>query len=632
MRLITTLTGLALSTSIFLLWPSKPETLNDGIDETPYANTNPKGTTKPSVSSGTSATALAFNWRIGDESVYQAEWSVGPVQQGLANSSLFSYEIQRKVLEVTEQSVLIAAAVTNFELNDGSNTDYSSLKDELEQQVSYIQYSLNGAIEELLVSKSLAIPDAMTLRQLNGLEVQLPTAPLSIGDTWSAEEVNDNGSLNTQYTYSGPLFIEKAITKINVADPMQGGFKLEVGDNYYSIELGESWINSYSGSDVVQVVNNNEIVSQLQNSLYVQLIPGEKAYLLNGITLDSYHRDRSLLASTLDELNPTKVSKWTKIREKEKLKVYEDITVDAITERFYSGISKASNHQQTVEFIEDLANWIKFDPSRAKEIEKILTSVGLESVVTSRMMHALEQASESHEVQQVLANLYSNDSLPDIIREQALVALSGIKGNVSPALIELLVNDASQHQYEQSAGPILNLGALAANNNYAAQELEQNFGKLLTPELKTDANQLTAVIDAYTNGELTNSAFSSYIEQHHIDHESTSVRLAAINYLSEVKQAEAGTFIALLNDADTNVQSASVSALFKASSQAGAQHGLELALQPSTDDAVRLEVLSQLGQNETLSQTYAHQIREVSSVTESEEIKQIIDSILTKNG
>lgn len=574
---------------------------------------------------------LKHNWPTNEEIAYSMAWSIKQDGSTAQPGTLIKANWHFKILEVQNDTVLIATQLDHVILDDGAANDYSSLVTMLEKEVVYILYSLSGELKNVYWSKEIALKDSMTLRQINSVEVALPdkskiTAP---GNQWKHIEPSINGDAEILYTFFSETNLSKETLSYDSNNGQDMGFELEVDDSLYTIVLGNVWLNEYKGAETFTISNDQNVLSSITSSLNLTRLLPLKTKLLSAFDAKGFYAIRDQKLTNKLDMGNVRDGAWDEVQQKKISEAYKGVPLNQVITDLRDAIKHAKNHQETVSATNELANWIQANESNPGELVDLLKTQNLTSGETARMVHALELASNSPEAQVALAKLFTDPSLPDLLREQALVAAGGVKPPAAPGLIDSLVDAALSTDMDLGNTPLLNLGVLANSDKFAAIALEQHFGSMLSLGSDIDPARLSTVIDAFTNSGLSSDIYISSIQEILLTQESADLKVAATEYLSAVANSPAENFLTTLSDSNTEVQIAGVKAMFNVSPTEGAANSLAHANLESTSDRVRLEILSQLKDHKGLEQQYVSDIKSINNVTDSENVQLAIQELLT---
>lgn len=599
--------------------------------DTPYAYEQQSKKPIQSKNENKLAHPLKHNWTVNEEIAYDMVWSIKQDSSVAPAGTRIEANWHFKVLEVENDKVLAVTRLNKVTIDDGAANDFGALTAMLEKEVIFVRYSRSGKLINIYWSNDLALKDSMTLKQINSVEVALPdtnkdTVP---GSQWKYLEPSINGDAEILYTLLSKTSLSKETLRYNANNGQNMGFELEVDDSLYTVLLGNVWIDEYKGAETLTISNDQKVLTSVTSSVLLKRLPTLDNKLLSDLEANNFYEIRDkMLTSTLDPEN-VRVGAWDEVQQKKLSKSYQGIPLKQVVTDLIDAIKDAENHQQTVSATKELANWLQADGRNPEELVQLLRNQNFSSDETARMVHALELASSSPEAQVALGNLFADPTLPDLLREQALIAAGGVNPPAAPGLIDSLVNAAVYKDTGLGSTPLLNLGVLASTDKSAALALEQNFGSMLLPGLDIDSALLSTVIDAFTNSGLSSDVYKNSIQEILLTQESADLKVAAAEYLSAVAKVPAKNFLTTFSDSNTEVQIAGVKAMFRVSATEAANYSLAHANLESTSDRVRSEILSQLKDHKELSQQNATSIKAINNITDSESIHESIKELLS---
>lgn len=577
------------------------------------------------------STLVNYGWREGALLSYRVHSELAQTSAASAHPPMTIDAVWHvKILAVNADVVHAATSLEEVVVKQGT-TRATLVEQALTARRAFLELAPNGVVRRVHVPAELPTTDAAMLRELNTVEVALPSdlGKRRAGSSWVHTEATPSATAQVKYTAVNAKTIVKERTRYTATDAQSGSFELKIASSKYTARLGPIWLDHYAGEEELAVTGAGKTITSLVSRISLERIERPPVPALATVSAAEMAEALRTSHAAVQAAAPGK-SAWEREQRKRLQEAYADVPLQAALDHLRQTVASAERHVDTIDATRALSDWLLAKPGRPAELARALSSGNHDPGLSARMIHALELASSEPEAQAALAQLVRDQSLPDHLREQALVAAAGVDGQASDELRDtLLVAALDPDDQGLGVNPLLNLGALAENDPAAATALEQHFGPLLQPGSGARDEQLQATLDAFTNAKLGGDDHVRHALALQKDHSSAEVRAAALEYLSAVGGAPPSIYVEALRDPSRPVQQAALDALFReqALSRETIVAILGHAAQPATSDAIRLKILRGTSQQGGAT-AFADQLGAIASASSSGSVKEMVKAVL----
>lgn len=533
-----------------------------------------------------------------------------------------------KFLEINGNAIHSVMHLDNVDVQkDGQR--FPLVEEMLERYVSYVDFDITGEVKDIVIGGNIAEEDAMSLKEVLNFGVYIPSGKeTNYPARWAHEERFEGEISLFEYTQKSNFeLIKKRKKYLKHRDDLKL-FEVIVKNSDYLISLGDNWLNSFKGSETVQINLDGEKAALFQKEAHLSLTKYHSDEKIDGVDM----LDRM---STINNRDNNKdivsASAWEQERKNMMAESFKNVSYEQIMMDFKKVVNSAASHQDSLRAIDALSQWIESEEGRAARVAEEIKK-GLQSPkLSARIIHALELSGNSHESQVALKELFEDSSLPDIIREQAIIAASGIGENIDGSVVDALVLSAkSSDSNTLGTTPLLNLGALAESSPIARNALIENFEPNLNHPENVSNEVLAATIDAFNNGNVASSHIENSVLKIHESSQSEEVKIAALEYLSEAADFQEDIYMNAIEDASIKVQKVAIESIFKDPAKSGiaVDYALDFAQSTKSSDFIRMEIIQNITENIPNYLDYSASLEKISMSTPSPQVRAMVDLAL----